>query len=162
MKIRLIDAVDAFGMGGVIDLQTGKYIAPKWFSDAHPANNTGLSEEDYKALEENPSRYMRTPVFRVTGVYAFTAMQMGMTREDLVRCGMSKNEYWNFFQPRKDNPVDAFHYRWSDEEWNISKAINKWMWDCDLYNSYDANIHVNIHNIIRTWFHARGLEIEDE
>lgn len=162
MKIRMIDGIDAFGLGGVIDLGTGRYIAPKWFSDAHPANNTGLSEEDYKALEKDPSRYIRTPVFRITGVSSFTAMQMGMTREELVCCGMNRKEYWDFFQRRKENPFDAFAYRCSDEEWHISKAIDKWMWNRGLYNAYVSNNHANMQKVIRTWFHISGLEIADE
>ena len=99
MKIRWIDAIDAFSHGGYIDLETMHYIAPKWFSDLCPENDTGLSESDYEEIAKAPERYLRVPIFRMCGIRCIAAIEMGMTRDELIRLGMKKKEYWDVFFP---------------------------------------------------------------
>ena len=99
MKIRWIDAIDAFSQGGYIDLETMHYIAPKWFSDLCPENDTGLSESDYEEIAKSPERYLKVPIFTLCGVACRVAIKMGIKYNDLVRVGMNKEEYWAIFLP---------------------------------------------------------------
>ena len=143
------------------DLSSCEYIAPQWFSELCPENNNGLSNEDYERIASNSSRYLRTPVFRPTGIACITALQMGMTREQLLKAGVTQNEYWEVFQPSEEYS-DKSPYKWSDAEWKILDVIKEYMWgERSEYLAYDQKEHENMHAIIREWFKKQGLEIEE-
>ena len=53
MKLKYIDAVDAFSYGGFICIETMKYIAPRWLAEMDTSNGIYLSEKDYALIEHN-------------------------------------------------------------------------------------------------------------
>lgn len=158
MKIRWIDAIDVFGQGGYIDLQTMKYIAPKWFSDLCPENNTGYSDEDYISFSQNPDRFMTPPIIRLSGLHCCSAMKMGMTREELVQIGFDKNEYWDIFIPRKKGDNDNWLYECSDAEWNSIKAIDAYMISNGKYYAYLMKDNEVMKSIIQSWLSQHGID----
>ena len=123
MKIRWIDAMDAFSHGCYIDLETMHYIAPNLFSDLCPENDTGLSESDYEEIAKAPERYLRVTIFRMCGIRCIAAIEMGMTRDELIRLGMKKKEYWDVFLPANCDGS----YIFNNEEWNVKKSIDAHM-----------------------------------
>ena len=162
MKISMIDAIDAFGIGGFIDLETLKWIGPKWFSELHPANNTGLTDGDYAQIITNSTRYLKTPVCRTIGLACSAALQMGMPRGLLVDLGMTKDEYWDIFHVQKENDNEESQYGMCDEEWAVIDGIKDYMLTNKMYNQYIFEKNALYKKIIRDWLVCHGLEVEDE
>ena len=147
MKIRWIDAMDAFSHGGYIGLETMRYIAPKWFSDLCPENDTGLSERDYEEIRKVPERYLKVPIFTLCGVACRVAIKMGIKHDDLVRMGMNKEEYWATFLPDEYDTTFEFSY----DEKSVDKYIDTYMGENGLMYDYLQNRHKMFVENMKIW-----------
>lgn len=97
MSLSTMDMFDAFGMGGYIDTIDKVYICPRWFARQCPENDNGLSDIDYERIANNPSRYIRTPMFNLYGVDCIAALKAGIPMEELEKLGVTKEEIGNVF-----------------------------------------------------------------
>ena len=155
MKIRWIDAMDAFSHGGYIDLETMHYIAPKWFSDLCPENDTGLSESDYEEIAKAPERYLRVPIFRMCGIRCIAAIEMGMTRDELIRLGMKKKEYWEVFLPANCDGSSICN----NEEWNVKKSIDEHMIEHHKFLDFNKRYTQLLDIQISEWLNKYGIQL---
>lgn len=159
MAIRLIDAVDSMGNGGYIDLLQERYIPPMWFSELCEENNTGFTAEDYDEFERNPARYLKPPIIRVVAVWGITALQMGITREQLIQWGMNKEEYWEIFLPRQTDDNSRYCYRYTDAEKVVIETIDEFMLSINQYNAFMRKKNELICEIVTKWMHEHGVSL---
>ena len=159
MAIRLIDAVDSMGNGGYIDLLQERYIPPMWFSELCEENNTGFTAEDYDEFERNPARYLKPPIIRVVAVWGITALQMGITREQLIQWGMNKEEYWEIFLPRQTDDNNRYCYRYTDAEKVVIETIDEFMLSINQYNAFMRKKNELICEIVTKWMHEHGVSL---
>lgn len=159
MAVRLIDAVDSMGNGGYIDLVQERYIPPKWFSELCEENYTGFTAEDYDEFEGNPTRYLKPPIVRVIAGLGLTALQMGITREQLKQCGMDKDEYWEIFIPRQPGDNEHYCYRYSEAEGAAIRKIEHLMYSIDQYNLFMRKKNEILCEIVTKWMHEHGVSL---
>ena len=93
--IQYTDMLFSFSCGGFIDLLTETYIPPRWTKD-------------------------RLSISDTTGTVALAAMRTGMSRDELIKLGMNKSEYWDVLLPNYTKET-----RLSLDEWRIVWRIEE-------------------------------------
>ena len=158
MKIRMINALDSMRFGGYIDRETGTYIPPLWWLKRFEEMVSLYSENDYQYYENNPNRFLKPPILRMIGLDYELALSMGLKKEQFEEWGMKK-EYCALFYERM--PFDYNRpeiYECTNEERAISKALDKYMWENNLYNEYLLQREKIMLQIVKMWMTEHEIE----
>ena len=159
LEISWHTATNAIAFGGYLEMATGRYIVPEWFSDLSPDNYSGLSHEDYEKVERDTEHYLRTPVLRLTAKVAFGAIASGIDRAKVVRAGMTKSEYWDLFYPN----VQGTFPHCSDEEYAVYKAVHACIdQDAKAWRRYIHFDRQFLTQVATEWFGRYGIKVGPE
>ena len=134
MLIKYIVALDAFSHGGYIDLKHMSYIPPKWIKDEQNIYFDNNDNYSYDIIDSDLVNYIKAPMIRLTGISARAGLNIGISRQELVKVGMTKTEYWDVFYPN----ISGITEKCSEDEWKIVKKISDisrsnghYLWLCE-------------------------------
>ena len=157
MELKLIDALDVLGMGGYIDLQSMEYIHPQWYNQEFESEK-GLTKEDYQRFAKTPERYLKPPLVKSTTLACLTALQMGVSCDELAEMGFNKEEYWEIL--RFDRPLEKEDtYECTDAELNARKALDNYMRSIGKYQTFLMKKSEIFQTIAQKWFEEQGIEL---
>ena len=93
MRISWFDAIDLFSMGGYLDKTTGKYIPSRDYLEKRRRIFQNMEIPDYDKIELGPEQYIAAPHINTFNVNAKCAMDLGLTKDELLKMGCSSEMY---------------------------------------------------------------------
>ena len=167
MKLNVLHAMDAMDYGGYIDFEREEYLYPKWWYERNDPEYDGMTAEECADIctkdAQASKRYLRVTVFNAIGSDLDTCLSIGITKEQLIKLGADKEEYWQIYQqPVTDHNKEFRGAVYTEEEWNLSEKIRDYLWDKELYNEF---LHAKIKTTLKyteRWMNSHGITLVEE
>lgn len=153
MELKLIEAIDFFGMGGYIDMDSQQYLPPGSMSIGQE-----LMPNDDSVKLVSMHEYLVAPVIRSTYISYMAARQLGVSHDLLVTLGFTVDQYQDAFYPL----VNASSLRkdgYSDAEWAVIESVDDYMREIGQYKVYLGKKLELRHALIINWLSEHGVKV---
>lgn len=161
MKMTLFDAIDLFSQGGYFDKALGRYIPSRDYFEKRKKIFPNTEMPDYDQIRLDPKRYILAPCINSFAVNAKSAMDLGVTEEELMKMGCSSEMYKNDILTlnRSNNDLKDGY---SDEEWGTLNRIEDYIRHLGKYEEYTMKITKYRREIMKRWLKNYDVDIVDD
>ena len=167
MKLSLSQATEAMVYDGYIDFEREEYLYPKWWYEENKPEYDGMTAEECAKIcakdAQASKRYLRVNVINGTGSVLDACTQLGISKEQLIKLGADKEEYWSIYTPPvTDHNKGLRKAAFTDEERKIYTKILDYLWEQDLYITFVSTHIKTLEKYTKKWMNAHGITVIDD